>query len=156
MPQFKVYAAEVARMGDVAVIITTAYTNPGGYPRAEYFLIIPDEKCSVYANLFSFDVKSFEDSPIKLNEELMLDEALNQARIDLRLHLAKLSDPRGIVLSHKAPEVLEDNRNLLVHLWIRGQCAQRLVDVAKKTDFEPLRGFLKLIVNLPTIQKHGL
>ena len=65
MPQFKVYAAEIMPMGEVAVIITTAFANAGGYPRAESFLIVPDELC---ANSLAFDVKSFQDSPVELNE----------------------------------------------------------------------------------------
>jgi len=156
MPKFNVYAGEIAGLGEVAVIITTAYTNAGGYPRAEYFLIIPDDKCTGYAHRLFFDVQSFQDSPIELNEQLMLAEALNQARIDLRLYLAKSVQGSGIALPHAGPAIIEDNSNLLVHLWLRGKCAERIVEVASKTDYPPLKDLLRAIAKLPTISKQGL
>jgi hypothetical protein len=42
MPQYKFHAAEIRRFGETAIIITAAYKNPGGYPRAEYFALVPD------------------------------------------------------------------------------------------------------------------
>ena len=156
MPQFKVYAAEIMPMGEVAVIITTAVANAGGYPRAESFLIVPDEQCTLCANSLAFDVKSFQDSPVELNEEFMLQEALNQASIDLRLNLAKLSKAQGIAIPHASPTIAEDNRNLLVHIWIRGHCFEKLNEIMQKTEFAPLRDFLLPLTKLPAIRKKGL
>ncbi len=86
----------------------------------------------------------------------MLEEALNQARIDLRLHLARTADEKGVVLPHAGPAIVEDNRNLLVHLWIRGHCVERLHDIARKTEFQPLRDFIGPIISLPRIERHPL
>ena len=47
------------------------------------FPLIPGDKEPVFANSLRFGVKSFPDSPIELNGDFMLDEALAQARINL-------------------------------------------------------------------------
>jgi hypothetical protein len=152
MPQFKVYVAEVMRTRDVAVIITNAFTNPGGYPRAESFLIIPDDECTLYCKSLSFDVKSFKDSPIELNEEFMLQEALNHARIGLSLYLAKLSEEKNIPLPHAGPKITEDKHNLIVSLWVRNYCIESFKEIARKTEFEPLKEFLKIVFTHPCIK----
>lgn len=157
MPQFKVYAAEVMPVGDVAVIITTAFTNPDGYPRAESFLIIPDEECTLCMKSLSFEVKSFKNSPVELNEEFMLQEALNQALVELRLYVDRLSEKKGFGLPCARPEFIEDNQNLLVHLWVRGRCFERLDKIARKTQCEPLHELLNRIVSsLPQIRRDEL
>lgn len=154
MPTYKVFSAEVRRFGEPAIIITAAYTNPGGYPRAESYLLIPDEKNSLFANELSFDVKSFDESPVDLNEEFMLTEALGQARIDLLLYLQQQADQgKPVVVSN--PMILDSNVNVFVRAAIRRTFPQ-LEDVYQKTKFEPLADTLGPMLKLPKLLQRKL
>lgn len=154
MPKHKLFSAEVRRFGEPAIIITTAYFNPGGYPRAEAFVLIPDNAKTLIANRLSFDVKSFAESPVQLNEELMLSEALGQARIDLLLYLQKnVEEATSLPLG--APMILDTNVNALVGAQFRGTLPQ-LADVRSKTELQELQELLGLLLKLPKIDKKAL
>src|SRR5580700_6887930 len=76
---FKIYMAEITRLGEPAIIIVTAFRNAGGYPRAESFVILPRD-ARVIAQHYSFDVKSFAEPPIALDDDFMFETALAQAK----------------------------------------------------------------------------
>lgn len=150
MSQYKIYSMEVTQPGPVGVIITTSFFNPGGYPRAEYFLLLPDKQ-TLFSQKLHFDVKSFKNSPVALTEEFMLDEALQQAKLDLGLHLNNLAHSGG----HPPPNVMEDNIGLLVHVWIKGTCPH-LRQVHQKSEYEPLRDAILPILSVPFIGRTPL
>lgn len=154
MPQFKIYAAEITQLGPAGVAIIAAFANPGGYPRAESFLLIPDEK-TIFSQLLQFDVKSFKDSPVELTEDFMLGEALQQAKIDLGLYLQQCHHAGGYPPPPNSPNILPDTINLLVHVWIRGTCPH-LGEVYNKSEYEPLRDAIRPILNLPVIKRKKL
>ena len=54
-----------------------------------FYLLMQDGKATIYAKSLRFAVKSFNDSPVELNEDFMLEEALGQASIDLIEYLDK-------------------------------------------------------------------
>ena len=89
MAAYKIYAAEISYLGPVGIVINTAYSNAGGYPRAESFVILPDD--TVFCHRLSFDVKSFPNTPIALDDDFMLEQALAQAKVDLSSRRAKHS-----------------------------------------------------------------
>jgi hypothetical protein len=153
MPKYQIFSAKTSRFSEVGVVIVTAFFNAGEYPRGESFLLIPDEKGTLFAKSLRFVVKSFNDSPVELNEEFMLVEALGQARIDLAAYIEKEAtslDEIGISELIKPADV-----KLLVHLWVRGVC-KHLVDVYRQTECDPLREFLRPILELPKISISGL
>lgn len=150
MAKYEFYAVEITRFGPVGVAIVTAYTNPGGYPRAESFLLIPDKK-TIFSQKMSFDVKSFQDSPVELTEDFMLAEALQQAKIDLGQYIQESGNPPH----PDSPNFSKDNINLLVHTWIRGTCPH-INEVYKKTGLEELKDAMRPILNLPVIEREGL
>ena len=75
MPQYKIFSAKISHFGETGTVIISAFFNAGGYPRAESFVLVPDGKTTL-AKRFRFDVKSFNDSPVELNEDFMLEQAL--------------------------------------------------------------------------------
>lgn len=154
MPRYKVFAAEVRLFGEPAIIITAAYANPGGYPRAEYYLLISDEVNTLFANELRFEVKSFENSPVELNEEFMLSEALGQARIDLLLYLQQQAD-QGKSVVQTNPMILDSNSNVFVQATIRGTFPQ-LESVYRKTKCDLLLEVLEPRLRLPKLLKQKL
>ena len=151
MSKYKVYTVNISRMGLAAVIITTASKNPGGYWRAESFLIVPDDNCTLYARSLTFDFMAFKESSIELNEKFMFTEAQGQALINLRLHLTKI-EQNGVIFFHEEPRMIEDARLLLAHYWVRGHCASQLEEIGKKTDCIPLEEIIHHIMKLPALK----
>ena len=86
---YKIYTAQVTRFGSPAIVITTAYTNAGGYFKAESFCVFPQPHIENVFKAFRFEKKSFDGSAIELNEAFMFEEALAQARVDIGLHIEK-------------------------------------------------------------------
>jgi len=155
MSQYKVFAVDINIYGAIGVVITAAYQNAGGYHKAESFLLIPNNEDSLYPRKLDFSVKSFSDSPIELNEELMLNVALDQAKCDLATYLEQRTKEGSSIGFVEAPKIKEDNDNLLIHLWLRGRITQ-LRDVYNKTECEALRGYLDIILGLPVITSKEL
>lgn len=155
MSQYKVYAADLNIYGTVGVVITSAYQNAGGYHKAESFVLIPGNDGALFPRKLSFEVKSFEGSPIELNEELMLEAALEHAKIDLASYLESQDKEGGLMGLLEAPKLLEDNKNLLVHIWLRGR-ANQLNEVYKKTECDELKEYIGVILKLPIISSEEL
>jgi hypothetical protein len=109
---------------------------------------MPDGKTTL-AKRFSFDVKSFNDSPVELNEDFMLEQALQQADADLVHYLDKERKDHG-ELSDTLTLIKLSDLKLLVHLWATGS-SKHLVEVYQKTECDLLRDALRPILNLPTI-----
>jgi hypothetical protein len=149
MPQHKICSAKVTRFGEPAVVIVAAFSNPGGYPIAESFVLIPDGKGTMFANRCRFDVKSFHDSSIELDEDFMLEQALAQATIDLGIYLDK--DGKSYSDLPETPSLINpSDMKLLVRLWVRGRCEQ-LAEVYQKTECDQLRDVVRPILDLPKI-----
>lgn len=148
MPKYQIFSAKTSRFSEVGVVIVTAFFNAGGYPRGESFLLIPDEKGTIFAKSLRFVVKSFNDSPVELNEDFMLEEALGQARVDLAAYVEEEAKSLGEI---DVSELIKPaDVKLLVHLWVRGVC-KHLVEVYRQTECDLLRDVLRPILQLPKI-----
>lgn len=156
MPEFELYTVEPVGIAIIPFIVTAAYTNPGGYPIAEWFLAIPDEKCSFFAQRLRFRVRSFPPGEIELTEQLMIREALEQAKLRLRQYLFETKEAKGSQAYFHSSDVVESNKDFFVHYWIRGQCAEHLEKIADATEHDPLRNFLMGVMSLPKIHCQDL
>src|SRR5438045_9435018 len=114
MPQYKIYAVEPMNFPTVPLIVTTAYANAGGYPRAEWFVAIPDEQSTFFAQRIRFDVRNFPAGPFQLDEDVMLREALDEASLKLRCFLNERREAAGHVSGFRSPDIREDNTNLFI------------------------------------------
>jgi hypothetical protein len=153
VPKYQIFSAKTSRFSEVGVVIVTAFFNPGGYPIAESFVLIPGDKGTMFANRLRFDVTSFNDSPVELNEDFMLEEALGQARIDLAAHIEK--EAKSLNEIDISELIKRADVKLLFHLWVRGVC-NHLAEVYRQTECESLRELLRPILQLPKISISGL
>ncbi|SAL52747.1 hypothetical protein [Caballeronia concitans] len=151
MATFKVFDAEVLPLGEAAVIITTAWLDnesPGG----EAFLILPEKDHPLVAHGIAFDAKSFADSSVTLDENFILNEALNQALIDLRIYIADFAQKRQIPLPLSGPAVVEHPWTHLIQLWLRGKHTKALQTIMKDSQAQELSEKLKVATNIPPIK----
>ena len=113
---------------------------------------IPDGKTTL-AKRLRFDVKSFNDSSVELNEDFMLQQAIVQAETDL---LNQFQNERTCgQVSDLLPTIKPSDMKLLVHLWVRGTC-KHLVDVYQKTECDMLRDAVRAVLSLPSISIRDL
>jgi len=152
---YKIYTAQITRFGPAAIVITTAYTNAGGYFKAESFSVFPQPHSANVFQALRFDKKSFDESPIELNEEFMFNEALAQARIDIGLHIEKYYSEKYFLIPTGELNLNESNISLLIHMQVR-QSAEFLIAIKEKTDCESLREVIGAILALPPISRREL
>lgn len=143
------------RSGPPAVVIVTSFKNAGGYFKAESFCVFPPPHAEQAFNALRFEQKSFEGSPIELNDEFMLEEALAQARIDIALHIEMHYSRKAFLIPLGELQLREVGVSFLVHLRVR-KTADFLWDIQKKTDCEALRATIEPILGLPPISRRLL
>lgn len=151
----KIFTAKITQFGPPAVVFVTAYKNAGGYHKAESFCIFPKPHEEQAFVGLRFDEKSFEDSPVELNAEFMLEEALSQARIDIGLHIQKHYSNKAFVIPSEPLQLCEASPSFLAHLRVR-ELADFLWDVKNKTECEELRAEIEPILSLPAISRRQL
>lgn len=155
-PQFKFFFVEPFDTVLRPFVITTAYTNSGGYVKAEWFLVIPGEKASLFAQVTRFDARSFEGSPVVLDESFMLQEVYEQAQLKLRQYVFEKYQARGLMEFFGTPRFVEAEPKALVHYWLRGECVEQISAIARNTDCQPLQSFLEAIGSLQPIVRRDL
>lgn len=155
-PSFHVHIAERLCFVDMPVIITTAYTNPGGYARGEWFLIIPEKEKHLFAERTSLGFREFPKEPVTFGEEFLLNELLNQAKLRLHQHIIENKGIEASALLAKHLDVLPSNQNLLVNLWMRGGYIECLKSIHDKTECEPLAEFIRLVFGLPKFSRQDI
>jgi len=156
MPTFKVYQIEPMGTAAVPLLITTAYTNPGGYFKAEYFLAIPDDDPYFKAERFRINEKTFDSKAAVLNEDFMLRLALQRARLALLAFARTASKKHDVALYPRNPELLETDRELLLNYWMTGAVSDHLVKIGRETEIEELRDYIEWILTLPDVDKRDL
>jgi hypothetical protein len=83
----KIFKAQITAFGSQAVVIVTAFQNPGGYYKGESFCAFPAPYPGQAYTETKFDHKTLPGSTVDLNNEFMLEESLGQANIDIAEHL---------------------------------------------------------------------
>ena len=156
MAIFKVFQIEPLGSASVPMLVTTAFTNAGGYFKAEFFLAVPDDDCFFQAQRFAFAEKCFRAGGRELNEEFMLRLAYRRAMLALFAFVRGAGQKYGPELYPRRPEILEDDRELLLHYWIAGSCTDHLVQIERRTECEDLQEYIKWVLTLPEFDKRAI
>ena len=156
MPTFKVYQIEPLGTAAVPILITTAYTNPGGYFKAEYFLAIPDADPYFKAERFRFNEKTFESKAAVLDEQFMLRLAFQRGKLSLLSFTRAAAQNYDSALYPRNPEVIESDRELLLNYWMTGADTEHLIQIGHETDVEELREYIEWILTLPNVDRRDL
>lgn len=155
-PDFRVYLADPLGSVDTPFIVTTAYTTSNGLPRSEWFLVVPEDKGMLFAQRNKLDHETFPDSRVKFDEELLLNEALDQALLRLRRYILENKGSFAPLLLAKPIEAQPNDHNYLVKLWMRGSYCGCLSEIRAKSKCEPLIDTLVWIHGLPMLAMDDL
>jgi hypothetical protein len=153
---FRVYLAAPLGLADTPVIITTAYATASGQPRAEWFLVLPEDKCQMFSRRNKLDLPdSFDDHGI-FDAELLLSEALDQAVLRLRQYALKKLPKTAPLLLAVPTETRPSDQRHLVKLWLRGSCCGSLSEMRAKSECSALIETLVWIHGLPMLSSDDL
>ena len=155
-PTFRVHLADPLGSIDTPFIVTAAYTTAAGLPRSEWFLVVPEDKGILFAQRNKLDHNTFPDNRVKFDEDLLLDEALDQAMLRLRRYILENRESFAPLLLAKQTEARPSDHNHLVKLWMRGSYCGCLSEIRAKSECEPLIETLVWIHGLPMLSMNDL
>ena len=155
-PSFRVHLVDPLGFVDTPFIVTTAYATAAGLPRAEWFLVVPEGKGVLFAQRNTLDQKSFPDTRVKIDEGLLLNEALDQARLRLRRYILENKGNFAQLLLAKQIETQASDHNHLVRLWMRGSYCGCLSEMRAKSECPSLIDTLVWIHGLPMLATNDL
>lgn len=150
-PAFRVHLAEPLGFADTPFIVTSVYTTANGLPRSEWFLVVPEDKGMLFAQRNKLDLDTFPDNRVKIDEELLLNEALDQAMLHLRRYILDNKGSTAPLLLATQHEVQRSDHNHLVKLWMRGSYCGCLSEIRAKSECAPLVETLVWIHGLPML-----
>jgi hypothetical protein len=150
-PSFRVHLADPLGYVDTPFIITTAYTSAKGFPRAEWFLVLPEDKGLLIAQRNKLDQAEFAEERVAFNEELLLNEALDQAKLRLRSHIMQHKTKISPLLLAAHIQVLPSDHSHLVKVWMRGSYCGCLSEIRAKSECAALIDTLVWIHGLPML-----
>lgn len=151
LPTFRLHLAAPLGFVDTPFIITTAYTNAKGFPRAEWFLVVPQDKGLLFAQRNKLDHNAFPDNRVKFDEELLLNEALDQAKLRLRRYIQENKTKLSPLLLATPTETQPADQDYLVKLWMRGSYCGCLSEIRAKSECTALIEILVWIHGLPML-----
>lgn len=150
-PCFRVHLSDPLGYVDTPLIVTSAYTSAKGYPRAEWFLLIPEDKGVLIAQRNKLESATFPESRVLFDEELLLGEALDQAKLRLRGHILERKQKLSPLLLASHIPVQASDHSYLAKLWMRGSFCGCISEIRAKTECPALRDALVWIHGLPML-----
>jgi hypothetical protein len=155
-PTFRVHLTAPHGLVDTPFIVTTVYTTTTGLPRSEWFLVVPEGKGALYAQRNTLDLGTFPDDHVIFDEELLLNEALDQARLKLRQYILEHHEQSAALLLAAPTAVQASDHYHLVKLWLRGSCCGCLSEIRAKSECSALIETLVWIHGLPMLATSDL
>ncbi|HAF45881.1 MAG TPA: hypothetical protein DCK83_13370 [Gallionellaceae bacterium] len=150
-PIFRVHLTDPLGFVDTPFIVTAAYTTAKEMPRAEWFLVVPEGKGQLFSQRNKLDLRTFPEGRVRFDEELLLDEALDQARLRLRRYIQEKKEKLSPLLLAKQTEVQASDHNHLVKVWMRGSYCGCLSEIRAKSECPVLIDTLVWIHGLPML-----
>ncbi len=150
-PAFRVHLVEPLGSVDTPFVVTAVYTTATGLPRGEWFLVVPEAKGMFFAQRNTLDHKTFPDIRVKFDEELLLNEMLDQAKLRLRRYILENRGSFAPLLLAKQLEVHHSDHNHLAKLWMRGSYCGCLSEIRAKSECSALIDTLVWIHGLPML-----
>ena len=148
---YRFYAVKITKLGPSGLVITTAFKEAGEC-YGEMFCVFPSPCFGRQFRRIIADREAFKNVSIDLTEEFMLNEALDQARMDILYRVERAYYEKGFLLS---PDVgLLDPVG--VEFFTRFQCVGMREDLSRiyeKTGCGDLRQALYPIMDLPVLTK---
>jgi len=151
-PIYEIFAVEPLSFTTSPVIVVTVQTNPGGYLRGEWFLLVPENEGMLFAQRVSLNDSELPPGYVTFDGAWFLNELREQAVAKLRSYIFETREHLASSYLRGATETLRTDESRLVHMWMRGLCITSLVEMARTTECEPLIKFLDWVGTLPRLQ----
>ena len=155
-PTYRIYLAAPLGLVDTPFIITSVYSTEKGLPRSEWFLVIPEGKGVIFSQRNTLDIGTLSDDLSMIDETLLLDAALDQAKLRLRRYILENKGSFAPLLLVAPLEVQPCDQDHLVKLWLRGSLCGSLSDIRAKSECTPLIDLLVWIHGLPMLASNDL
>jgi hypothetical protein len=155
-PAFRVHLSTPLGLVDTPFIVTAVYTTEEGLPRSEWFLVIPEGKGVLFSQRNKLDLATFPDDHIILDEELLLNEALDQATLRLRQYILENNKKAAPMLLAMPTDMRLSDHYHLAKLWMRGSCCGCLSEIRAKSECSALSDTLVWIHGLPMLASSDL
>lgn len=153
---FRVFLADPLGLIDTPFIVTTSYASAAGMPRSEWFLVVPEGKGLLFSQRNRLDIKTFPESRVLVNEELLLNEALDQAVLALRRYIQERNNVSALLLLSRPTKVRPVDHTHFVKLWMRGSCCGCISEIRAKSECTALTDTLQWVHGLPMLASSGL
>lgn len=147
---YKIYAVEIDKFGPPALLITAAIKNYNGSPMAESILVIPGDDDKFTLSRVGFSSPQIPSSPIEIDEEFMLEEALYQAKASVASYINARFDKSPHLIPADGPKLEETSSKFLVQTWTRNH-GQAFFDIAARTRNTELSDLLYKVIDYPAI-----
>lgn len=148
-PTFEVHQTDPLYFVESPFIVTTAYTSPSGYPKGEWFLVIPEDGGKLLRQRTILDCTAFPEAPITFNEAFMLNEVLQQAINRLRTYILEAKGNDAHEYLSKKLEIHPSDPNLLINFWLRDAFVDCLSQIRRESECGPLLDFVDRVGTLP-------
>lgn len=155
-PTFRVHLADPLGLIDTPFIVTTAFTSAAGMPRSEWFLVVPEGKGLLFAQRNRLDLNTFPENRVLVDEDLLLNEALDQAVLALRRYIQEKNSVSALLLLSRPTKARLADHNHLVKLWMRGSCCGCISEIRAKSECTALTDTLQWIHGLPMLASSGV
>lgn len=155
-PTFRVFLTDPHGLIGTPFIVTTAYASATGMPRSEWFLVVPEDKGLLFSQRSRLELNTFPESKVRMDEELLLNEALDQAVLRLRHFIREKHDVSALLLLARPTGLRFADHNHLVKLWMRGSCCGCLSEIRAKSECTALTETLEWVFGLPMLASSDL
>lgn len=150
---FKIHAAKITQFGPRAIVITTSFKNDDGNSKGESFVIFPKPHSDMKLRVIRFEDETFTNTPVELNEQFVFDELMNQASIEIDLHIQEHYADKSFLIPAGDLQMTEQGVTFLVQKQIRGE-GDFLLEIANQTSYKELRDTLNPITLLSPFTLH--
>ena len=155
---YKLFRISSVPTAQPAFAICTVYRNPGGYLKAECFVLFQTSPSDgvAYGSRFSYSDDSEGDSPVAMDEAFAMDDVIQQAESMYSTKAHELDPHLYDKLGWGRPIFAEIPQHRLVGIWAHTPLSRHLLDIADKSDCVQLTEYIYSLRALPTIQKTPL
>jgi len=156
-PSFKVYRIDSNVFAHPGYAICTVFRNPGGYLKAESFVLLQTSETEGSSIGCKISFPSNDPSfPISIDESFAADEALRQAEVDTSLRVHDKNNSSSSPLPWPKKQLVEIPQHRLVGAWAYTPLKDHLSKVGDTTDCDLLSTYINSLRLLPTVTRSPL
>ncbi len=149
-PMFQIYKTRISPFGGPVVMIVTGYKEGQHRLKGEVFCKFPAPHAENTRKVIRLDIFELEDAPFKLDAELMMEQAVEQGRMETLDHLDRFYKDKTALMLPSNGDLTKCDETILIRLQLTRDDGF-LPYVANHTGDQDLRSKLDVLSMLPKI-----